>query len=83
MTRAFTLFAGLACLVACSGTQQPTTAITAKSIHVRQYDGGYLIGEWETKGIVYSAINGAKYRFEDASSHQTIEISGTVQIVIQ
>lgn len=77
------MLAACGVVAGCTDTNMSELAALGKPHHIKQFSGGNLIGEWDSTGRVQSESQSDGWAFEDAATHNIVEVSGAVQITIK
>ena len=70
----------------CAGCKDATQAqfsALSKPHIIKQFSGGVQVGEWESTGSISNEQRSDGWYFEDAKTHNLVELTGTVQITVK
>lgn len=70
-------------ITGCTDTEMSRISALGRPHHIKQFNGGQIVGEWDSTGKVQNEQGSDGYAFEDATTHNIVEVSGTVQVTIK
>lgn len=70
-------------LTGCYSANRAKMLSSGRDHHIIQFSGGKVVGEWTSRGRVFSEGHSDGYYFEDRATGKVVEVSGDIQITIE